>query len=58
MGLMTTPRETLTSKRDELLSSFNAKGLWDQQRYNEVIDLEKRISEMPETETKSTKKPR
>jgi len=59
---MPSQRETLTTKRDKLLTSINEKGNWSLDSYNEVIDIQKRISEMPDDQLKldlrRTKKPR
>lgn len=45
---MPTERQTLTNRRDSLLNQMNSKGEWDHERYSEVVDLEKRISGLPE----------
>lgn len=54
---MSTERQTLTARRDKLLSELNSKGAWDQQGYNEVLDLEKRITGLPEDEPELELKP-
>jgi sulfur transfer protein SufE len=54
---MSTERQTLTIQRDKLLASINEKGRWDQERYNEVIDLGKRIEALPEDEPELELKP-
>ncbi|MBD9544330.1 hypothetical protein IB276_33325 [Ensifer sp. ENS04] len=59
---MNTERQTLTARRDELLSKMNAAGRWTQAEYDEVQGIEKRISglpeDQPELELKPPKKPR
>ncbi|WP_156379691.1 hypothetical protein [Rhizobium sp. Leaf383] len=54
---MTTERQTLTAKRDKLLSEFNSKASWDPERYDEVVSLDKSISGMPDDEPELELKP-
>lgn len=48
MRTMQTEREKLTAQRDELLKEFNRQGQWDQERYDKVVDVDKRLAGLPE----------
>jgi hypothetical protein len=61
---MSTERQTLTARRDDILSKMNAAGRWTPAQYDEVQDLEKRIAALPDEqpepklEVKPSRKPR
>lgn len=62
---MPNERQTLTAKRNELLAANNKSGAWSQERYDEIMNLGKRIAALPEDppaqpelELKPPRKPR
>lgn len=44
---MPNERETLIAKRNALLAANNKSGAWSQERYDEIINLGKRIAALP-----------
>ena len=54
---MSTERRTLVAKLEKLLSLQNSRGDWDQDLYQQIVDLEKSVSGLPDDEPELELKP-